>query len=272
MVQQLVESQADGWTHATDEVRRFYERFDRRSRRPAMTRHGRFTELIAAQPPALSRDLIGGYLETAERLGRRTGEMHWRWRPMQPTRPSRPNRSPKKTCRRSVRARSARPIAPSTRWRSWRSDTARADPRGRLESRAPTARAKQSVLSRFRPIPPLQFSASKIRIHGDYHLGQVLWAEGDFFILDFEGEPAKPIVVRRVKQSPLKDVAGMMRSFSYAAYAGAVCLHRRAARRLRTACRLGGAWETWTTAAFLRGYFGCRPGCAVRSPERRATR
>ncbi|HVJ26215.1 MAG TPA: hypothetical protein VM493_01695, partial [Vicinamibacterales bacterium] len=39
--------------------------------------------------------------------------------------------------------------------------------------------------------PPLEFSASKIRVHGDYHLGQVLWAEGDFYILDFEGEPAR---------------------------------------------------------------------------------
>ena len=57
-------------------------------------------------------------------------------------------------------------------------------------------------------------------MHGDYHLGQVLWAEGDFYILDFEGEPARPVADRREKQSPLKDVAGMLRSFSYAAHAG----------------------------------------------------
>ncbi len=91
----------------------------------------------------------------------------------------------------------------------------------------------------------------KTRVHGDYHLGQVLWTpSGDFVILDFEGEPARPLEERRRKTSPLKDVAGMLRSFAYAG----------AATRLANPGALPAAeavtrsWEGQARAAFLAGY------------------
>ncbi len=91
----------------------------------------------------------------------------------------------------------------------------------------------------------------KIRVHGDYHLGQVLKTRDGFSILDFEGEPARPLEERRAKQPPLRDVAGMLRSLSYAAHTVA-----RARRVPRPARELGwlADWEARARDAFLGGY------------------
>jgi trehalose synthase-fused probable maltokinase len=83
-----------------------------------------------------------------------------------------------------------------------------------------------------------------IRTHGDYHLGQTLWAEDDWVILDFEGEPARSLPERRRKRAPLRDVAGMLRSFAYAV---------AAAEQLRGA-RVPGDWELRARDEFRAGY------------------
>ncbi len=98
----------------------------------------------------------------------------------------------------------------------------------------------------------------RTRIHGDYHLGQVLRSGDDFIILDFEGEPARSLAQRRAKQSPLKDVAGMLRSFSYAGHAGLAAFNEGAtqADEVEQARRRGWA-NVWTSAVsyeFLRAY------------------
>ena len=82
--------------------------------------------------------------------------------------------------------------------------------------------------------------AAASAIHGDFHLGQVLRAEEDFVILDFDGDPAQTSAERREKQSPLKDVAGMIRSYSYAGVCRAVCVRRARAGRLRGPRAVGG--------------------------------
>ena len=99
---------------------------------------------------------------------------------------------------------------------------------------------------------------SRIRTHGDYHLGQVLHtASDDFMVIDFEGEPARSLAERRQKMSPLRDVAGMLRSFSYAAATIAAGVERQldmATRELRSA-----RWERDVRAAYLAGYLAA-PG------------
>jgi maltose alpha-D-glucosyltransferase/alpha-amylase len=96
----------------------------------------------------------------------------------------------------------------------------------------------------------------------------VLWSEGDFYIIDFEGEPARPLAERRLKRSPLKDVAGMLRSFSYAAWAA---LFEHSVNRPEDIDRLtpwARLWQFWTGATFLRAY-GDRAGDAPFLPADR---
>ncbi|MDP8247133.1 MAG: hypothetical protein P9M00_03275 [Candidatus Tritonobacter lacicola] len=92
---------------------------------------------------------------------------------------------------------------------------------------------------------------SKIRVHGDYHLGQVLKRDGTFFMLDFEGEPARPLAERKVRQCALKDVAGMLRSFDYAAYA---VLFELGAEKMGPLEEWGTAWRDLARRSFLDGY------------------
>jgi len=77
---------------------------------------------------------------------------------------------------------------------------------------------RESILECFSEIYSLKIQSEKTRIHGDYHLGQVLFNGKDYYIIDFEGEPMHTISERRLKKTPFKDVAGMIRSFHYAAF------------------------------------------------------
>jgi maltose alpha-D-glucosyltransferase/alpha-amylase len=111
---------------------------------------------------------------------------------------------------------------------------------------------REAVLERLGTAPSVDPSALRIRCHGDYHLGQVLWKGGDAVILDFEGEPARPLAERRLPQSPLKDVAGMLRSFDYAA---------QAALKANGGCRETALrWRDAASQAFLSGYLAAVMG------------
>ena len=110
----------------------------------------------------------------------------------------------------------------------------------------------------------------RIRHHGDYHLGQVLrTADGKFMIIDFEGEPARPLSERRARQSPLRDVAGMLRSFAYAAATAATEVPASVPRS--TVEAHAGRWQRDVRKAFLAGYLADQDRSAARIlPAQRA--
>ena len=121
-------------------------------------------------------------------------------------------------------------------------------------------KGRDLIAARAAELLPVIADGKKTRFHGDYHLGQVVLNEaGDFYILDFEGEPLRPISERQNKQSVLKDVAGMVRSFDYAAF-GAVLLYVLPENREKAA-KLAAKWQEEATQAFLDGYFENMDGC-----------
>jgi maltose alpha-D-glucosyltransferase/alpha-amylase len=224
-----VPNQGDGWTFAQDHLRR------------TLLEKTYIASEPADDPHAFFLDMIG-------RLGRQTAEMH---RALCPVGESDPAFTPE-------------PITPAD-LADWRRSTRDEAVRlfERLEKFQPgnrdplidalLARA-DAVLARIDRAAHRPIRAAKIRCHGDYHLGQVLAAQSGFVIIDFEGEPKRSLPDRRRKHTPLKDVAGILRSIDYAA---AVAL--RLASDLPALERpafeaLCFDWRNRSTAAFLDGY------------------
>jgi trehalose synthase-fused probable maltokinase len=121
---------------------------------------------------------------------------------------------------------------------------------------------EESVIARLRKVTERPLAATRTRIHGDFHLGQVLVTGGDFVIIDFEGEPLRPIGERRLRRSPLRDVAGMMRSFHYAAWA-ALFRQRGEGVPSRSGDSLescAAAWHRAAATTFLAAYVEAAAG------------
>ncbi len=196
--------------------------------------------LLALEGKAERRAAIDRYAEAAATLGRRTAEMH---RALA----SRPD----------VLAFAPTPL-PAERLRLWERSLQRRLGAALTELEAdpalpPSIAALLPALIADRPALDARatgFAAEAgdfaIRVHGDFHLGQVLRSSDDWTILDFEGEPARPLTERREKTSALKDVAGMLRSFAYA--------HGAALQREPDAGPTLAAWEAASRDAFLAAY------------------
>ena len=248
VLQEYVHNEGDAWRFTLEELRSYFERAQTL---PADTFAECPTESVLAcalregVPPA-PRSLIGHYIEAANLLGRRTGEMHVALASLRDD----PDFAPE----------GFGPLYQRSLYQSLRNLTGQTfqQARGQLAGlpRERRALAEQvlsrhtDVLGRFHQILDYKLAGWRTRVHGDYHLGQVLYTGADFMIIDFEGEPARPLADRRRKRSPLRDVAGMLRSFSYAAESA--LRQEMQADTLALAAEL---WVYWASVSFLHGYF-----------------
>jgi maltose alpha-D-glucosyltransferase/alpha-amylase len=245
----------DGWTVALDALGRYYDRAGilhaKGENPPELNRElpGRPTQDL----PATTQELVGTYFESARLLAHRTAELH-----LALSSETEDNRFlPDPFTPHYVRGlfQSMRNVATQS-LRGLRKQLKTLPPE--VVALAERVLAYESeIIDRYRPIFERKLNAKRIRIHGDYHLGQVLWTGRDFLILDFEGEPAMALSERRIKRSPLKDVASMIRSFHYAAYA-ALYQHIERGRlppeNMATFEPWARFWNDAISAAFLRAY------------------
>jgi maltose alpha-D-glucosyltransferase/alpha-amylase len=252
ILQKFIDAQGDAWQHTMDTLRSYGERWDALTvaDRPAAPQ-GHLLGLAPVTPPDEVSYLIGPYLESARLLGERTAQLHAALaRGTSPEFAPEPftslyQRALYQGMRNSVRGglRSLRAKVKSL------PEQARQDVDALLEHEPELYQLIEGLLYH-------RMSAERIRIHGDYHLGQVLYTGADFVIIDFEGEPARPLSERRIKRSPLRDVAGMVRSFHYASIVGlADGLDVSGDPQRRESREAAGAvWRSWVSAAFLNGY------------------
>jgi maltose alpha-D-glucosyltransferase/alpha-amylase len=251
LLQGLVPNQGDVWSWTLEDLDRYYETCSLSLFVPPHEtgQTGSMAEAAAAES-ALARDHVGLYLDAAATLGRRTAELHLAL--AGPT--SNPEFAPEPLTSADLQQLAATFSEHVSRVLDALRGSLLDLPDALVEQAGRALARRQAFGATFRRLEALTDGGQRTRIHGDYHLGQVLRVKNDFLILDFEGEPQRSLAERRAKHSPLKDVAGMLRSFSYAAWVGLQQFTRRgheSAMRLEPWARL---WEQSVSAAFLRAY------------------
>jgi maltose alpha-D-glucosyltransferase/alpha-amylase len=266
ILQRYVANSGDAWTYTVDTFGRFFD--------SALSDPSAAERLAKATPsesllatannalPEIAQETIGLYLADAEILGRRTAQMHLALAsrddiPAFAPEPITPHYQ--RSIYQHIRSQAVRTF--QLLWRRGKGIPAAEELLGREEE----------VQQRIRRILDGRITGLRIRTHGDYHLGQVLHTGNDFVIIDFEGEPSRPLSERRIKRSALRDLAGMLRSFHYAPHAVLFGPSQHSVIRAEDAATVeSGAnfWYRWVSAAFLRAYLA-ESGNAAHLPQSR---
>jgi maltose alpha-D-glucosyltransferase/alpha-amylase len=246
-----VANQGDAWKYTLDALGNYYE--DALAQRagavPELPPQQPLLDLTREEVPDLAKEMIGHYLESARLLGQRTGELHlalassWGNPYFEPESFS---THYQRSIYQSMRNLTARVFQLLRARINYLPDNVRGEARRALDY-------EDEVFYMFHALLEHKMTAMRTRIHGDYHLGQVLYTGKDFVIIDFEGEPARSLTERRLKRSPVRDVAGMLRSFHYAAHHAIFARHSRP-EDLPAMEQWAYFWQLWVSAGFLQSY------------------
>ena len=256
ILQGFVHNQGDAWKYTL-------EAFDRYLVRCHAQSTGREYELMLNEPllemvqkgiPPFARELIGPYLDSASRIGQRTAELHVALANVQDN----PDFTPEPFSLEYRRSRYESMCRLASQTCSLLKGRLNDLPSQTEQEARRVVSDEPRIQDRFRAFLELETRALRTRCHGDYHLGQVLWTGQDFLISDFEGEPARPLSERRMKHTPIVDVAGMLRSFYYAPYAAlsrqqSDLLAEDTGARFEPWIRF---WYGWVSVVFLKAYLG----------------
>ena len=259
ILQSYVANQGDAWKLTLDSLSQYFERaLAQRGEQPTPeVPDVSLLELADTEPPELVSEVIAHYLHLVRLLAQRTAEMHLALA----TEPEDPAFAPEpftELRQRSLYQAARTRLNQTFKMLRRRGALDRLSDDLREETRSMLGRQAE-IDARLRGIAAEKIDATRIRVHGDYHLGQVLYTGKDFVIIDFEGEPARPIGERRFKRSPLLDVAGMLRSFHYATVSA---LHHGGVRP-EDRQALGPwahLWHRWVSAGYLGTYLEAAKG------------
>jgi maltose alpha-D-glucosyltransferase/alpha-amylase len=253
VLQGFVPDQGDAWQYTQNSLESYFQYvFAQPSmQKPSLSQKNLL--LLLKEIPLFARKAVGSYLLSSQLLGERTAELHLALASV----PGEPDFAPEPftfvyqmSLYQSMRGQAVRTL-------QLLREKLPALPEEVKGIARKVGDLEQAIIERYRLVQEKPVSAVRTRCHGDYHLGQVLWTGNDFVIIDFEGEPARPLSERRRKRSPLKDVAGMIRSFDYAVRR-AVLRQASLAPRLENKIVLlrnwGEYWYRWVAATFLKAY------------------
>jgi maltose alpha-D-glucosyltransferase/alpha-amylase len=255
----FVPNQGTAWQYTLDVLSRFFEQvLATQGLEPPAPARLPLLELATVDLPAQLHERFDNYLEAARTLGRRTAEMHAALAAdlEDPAFTPEPFTSLyQRSVYQSMRNIKGQVFALLRRRLGDLPETTAALAQRVLDQDAAFVQHMREVLAH-------KIHALRTRCHGQYHLGELLYTGKDFVIIDFEGDPDRSISDRRLKRSPLRDVASMVRSFHYAAYSALLGFgsgRGRAPGMIRPEDQAAlepwaRAWYDWVSAAFLRSY------------------